>query len=265
MRFEGKVALITGAGSGIGRATAIGFAERGGRVAVADVNGENAAKVADHITAGGDSAVAIETDLAKPSDIEAMVAHTLATFGRIDVLHNNAYGVPSSLPRGQSGRLVDIHQARWDYTIQIGLTAVMQTIKLVAPIMQQQGGGATINISSIAGLYADAGTAAYNTVKAGVINLTRAIALEHACDGIRANCVCPGTIDTPLFQRAFAIPGYSEATNAALPLGRIGQPEEVANVVLFLASDLASYITGAVFVVDGGLTAKTGAPPLPIN
>jgi meso-butanediol dehydrogenase/(S,S)-butanediol dehydrogenase/diacetyl reductase len=131
--------------------------------------------------------------------------------------------------------------------------------------MQRQGGGAIVNTSSVAGLFADAGTAAYNAVKAGVINLTRAIALEHARDGIRANCVCPGAIDTPLFQRVLTIPGYSEATNATIPMGRLGRPEEIANVVLFLASELASYITGAVVVVDGGLTAKTGTPPLSIS
>jgi meso-butanediol dehydrogenase/(S,S)-butanediol dehydrogenase/diacetyl reductase len=237
VRFDGKVALVTGGASGIGRATALGFARCGGQVAVADIEGESAANV---------------------------VARTLKEYGRLDVLHNNAYGALAATQQHRVVRLEDLEQERWDHAIRIGLTAVMQAIKLTAPIMRKQGGGAIVNTSSVAGLFANAGTAAYNTVKAGVINLTRAVALEYAPDGIRANCVCPGAIDTPLLQSALSNPGFSEAITSAIPMRRVGRPEEIADVALFLASDLASYVTGAIVIVDGGLTAKTGIPDLQI-
>lgn len=259
MRFDGKVGLITGAGSGIGRATAIGFARRGGRVAVADVNGGNTEEVVKEITSAGGAAVAITADMTRPAEITAMIGRTVETFGRIDVLHNNAFGVPASLQRGRLARVADIDQQVWDYTLQVGLTAVMQATREVLPLMQCQGGGAIVNTASISGLLADYGIAAYNAMKAGVINFTRVVAIEYA-PRIRCNCICPGAIDTPLLGRSLTIPGFAAATKAAIPMGRLGTPEEMANVVLFLASDLASYVTGAAFVADGGLTARTGVP-----
>jgi meso-butanediol dehydrogenase/(S,S)-butanediol dehydrogenase/diacetyl reductase len=260
MRFDGKVCLVTGAGSGIGRATATGFAQRGAQVVVADVNGDGARAVAAEITAGGGSAVAIVADMAKPAEIDAMVAGTLEQFGRLDVLHNDAFGVPATMRQNRLARSAEIDQAVWDYTIQVGLTAVMQATRAALPVMQRQGGGAIVNTASISGLRADYGIAAYNVMKAGVVNLTRVVAVEYAPHNIRVNCVCPGAIDTPLLQRSLDIPGFRDATQAAIPMGRLGRPDEMANVVLFLASDLASYVTGAAFVADGGLTAKTGIP-----
>jgi meso-butanediol dehydrogenase / (S,S)-butanediol dehydrogenase / diacetyl reductase len=260
MRFDGKFGLITGAGSGIGRATAMGFAQRGGAVAVADLNGDAAQSVVNEITAAGGTACAIVADMAKPADIAAMIDETVHSFGRLDVMHNNAYGVPTSMQGARLAKIAELDQAVWDHTLQVGLTAVMQATRLVLPVMQRQGGGAIVNTASISGLFADYGIAAYNAMKAAVVNFTRTVAVEYASDGIRCNCVCPGAIDTPLLQRSLSIAGFADATIAAIPQGRLGRPEEMANVVLFLASDLASYVNGAAFVADGGLTAKTGIP-----
>jgi len=260
MRFDGKFGLITGAGSGIGRATAMGFAQRGGAVAVADLNRDAAQSVMNEIIAAGGTAHAIVVDMAKPADVTAMVDETLHLFGRLDVVHNNAYGVPASMQGARLAKIADLDQAVWDHTVQVGLTAVMQATRLVLPAMQRQGGGAIVNTASISGLFADYGIAAYNAMKAAVVNFTRTVAVEYASDGIRCNCICPGAIDTPLLQRSLGIPGFADATIAAIPQGRLGRPEEMANVVLFLASDLASYVNGAAFVADGGLTAKTGIP-----
>lgn len=261
MRFDGKAGLVTGAGSGIGRATAIGLAQRGGAVAVADLSAEAARAVAAEINGAGGSAIAITADLTKPSEIEAMIARTFDAFGRVDMLHNNAFGVPSSVQRRRMARVAELDQEVWDYTLQVGLTAVMQTTRRVLPVMQTQGSGAIVNTASISGLFGDYGIAAYNAMKAGVVNFTRVVAMEYAGDNIRCNCICPGAIDTPLLQRSLTtIQGFADATIAAIPMGRLGRPEEMANVVFFLASDLASYVTGAAFVADGGLTAKTGIP-----
>jgi len=260
MRFDGKVCLVTGAGSGIGRATAIGFGQRGGKVVVSDVNGAAAAAVAAEIVAAGGTAVTNVADMAKPADIEAMIAQATQTYRRLDVLHNNAFGVPEAMREKRLARVADTDQQVWDYTLQVGLTAVMQATRAALPIMRQQGGGAIVNTASISGLFADYGITSYNVMKAGVVNLTRGTAIEYARYNIRCNCVCPGAIDTPLLQRAYGIPGFVEQTQAAIPMGRSGKPEEMANVVLFLASDLASYVTGAAFVADGGLTAQTGIP-----
>ena len=261
MRFDHKVGLVTGGASGIGRAVAVGFAQHGGTVAVADVNRDAAELVVRHIEIAGGKALALAVDLTKPGEIEAMIARTLDAYGRLDVLHNNAFGVPPRMQKGRMARVAEIDDDVWDYTLQVGLTAVMQATRRVLPIMQRQGGGAIVNTASISGLFGDYGIAAYNAMKAAVVNFTRVVAMEYAGDKIRCNCICPGAIDTPLLQRSLTtIQGFADATIAAIPMGRLGKPEEMANVVLFLASDLASYVTGAAFVADGGLTAKTGIP-----
>jgi len=261
MDFSGKVCVVTGAGSGIGRATAIGLAGRGGRLVVADVNADAAASVVAEITAAGGTAIAVTADMTDPRQIDAMLDRAVETYGRLDVLHNNAFGVPPTLQGRRMARVAEMDQNVWDYTLQVGLTAVMQATRGVLPIMLRQGGGAIVNTASISGLFGDYGIAAYNAMKAGVVNFTRVVAMEYAPHNIRCNCVCPGAIDTPLLRRSLdTIQGFSQAAVAAIPMGRLGRPEEMANVVMFLASDLASYVTGAAYVADGGLTAKTGIP-----
>jgi len=261
MDFSGKVCVVTGAGSGIGRATALGLAQRSGKVVVADVNGDAAASVVAEITGAGGTAIAVTADMTQPRQIDAMLDQAVETYGRLDVLHNNAFGIPSTLQGRRMARIADLDQNVWDYTLQVGLTAVMQATRSALPIMLRQGGGAIVNTASISGLFGDYGIAAYNAMKAGVVNFTRVVAMEYAPHNIRCNCVCPGAIDTPLLRRSLdTIQGFGPATIAQIPMGRLGRPEEMANVVMFLASDLASYVTGAAFVADGGLTAKTGIP-----
>lgn len=257
MRFDAKVGLVTGAASGIGRATALGFAQRGGAVAVADMNEENANTVVAEITAAGGKAIAIIADVTQQADIDTMISQTVSQLGRLDFLHNNAFGLPSDQGAARTG---DLDDAVWDKTLALGLTAVFKAMKRAIPEMRKNGGGAIVNTASISGLYADYGIAAYNAVKAGVINLTRVVAIEYARHGIRANCICPGAIDTPLIAPALEMPGFRDQFDAVIPMGRLGKPEEMANVILFLASDLASFVTGSAFVADGGQTAKTGSP-----
>lgn len=261
MDFNGKVGLVTGAASGIGRATAIGFAHRGGAVGVADINARNTEAVVAEIRAAGGTAEPIVADVTKQADVERMIAHTADTFGRLDFLHNNAFGLPS--PQGTNAvaaRTADLDDGVWDNMIDLGLSAVFKAIKAAIPVMRKTGGGAIVNTASISGLRADYGIAAYNAAKAGVINLTRAVAIEYARHGIRANCICPGAIDTPLIAPALQLPGFADRIAQGIPMGRLGKPEEMANVILFLASDLASFVTGAAYVADGGQTAKTGSP-----
>jgi NAD(P)-dependent dehydrogenase (short-subunit alcohol dehydrogenase family) len=186
MKFDAKVGLITGAASGIGRATAIGFAQRGGAVAVADFNEENANTVVAEITAAGGKAIAVIADVTKQADIDKMISQTVSKFGRLDFLHNNAFGLPSDQGAARTGDMDDIV---WDKTLAVGLTAVFKTMKRAIPEMRKNGSGAIVNTASISGLYADYGIAAYNAAKAGVINLTRVVAIEYAQHGIRANCI----------------------------------------------------------------------------
>jgi meso-butanediol dehydrogenase/(S,S)-butanediol dehydrogenase/diacetyl reductase len=230
-------------------------------VAVVDFNGANAEKVAGEIKADGGKAVAIVADVTRAADIDMMFSRTLDTFGRLDFVHNNAFGFPAALRSGSAAvaPLADASDEVWNHTLDVGLTAVFRSSRRALAIMRSQGSGAIVNTASISGLRADYGIAAYNAAKAAVINLTRVTAIENARYGIRCNCICPGAIETPLLVGS-ATPEMIERFKEVIPLGRLGKPAEMANVVLFLASELASFVTGAAFVADGGQTAKTGSP-----
>lgn len=228
MRFDGKVALGSGAGSGIGRATAMGFAARGASVAVADIDRGKAETVAAAIRAAGGKAIAITADAGTPAGIDAMVSDTVRAFGGLDILHNNAFG-NLALPPGRS-RLAftgDLDDAVWTHTIDLALTGVFRATRRALPELLARGGGAIVNTASISGLFADYAIAAYNAAKAGVINLTRVTALEYAGRGIRVNCVCPGAIDTPLLRPSLGIRGFAEGTVGMIPMRRLGRPEEI--------------------------------------
>jgi meso-butanediol dehydrogenase / (S,S)-butanediol dehydrogenase / diacetyl reductase len=254
MRFEGKVGIVTGAASGIGRATAIGFAARGGTVIVADHSERGAKAVAAEIAGAGGKAEPIKIDVTREADIQGAVALARKQFGRLDFIHNNAYAFGKGWEPALAG---DFKDEFWDHAINIGLTAVFRGTRAALAVMREQGSGSIVNTASISGLFADYKNSAYNAVKAGVINFTRAVAQEYGPMGIRANCVCPGVIATPPVLQLSAAPERKQRFEQKVPLRRMGRPEELANVVLFLASDLSSYVTGAAYVCDGGLTLSS--------
>ena len=248
MDFAGKVALVTGGGSGIGRSTALGWARAGGSVVIADLDAPRAAKVADEIAAAGGCAATVQTDVAEQASIDAAVTLAISRFGRIDFLHNNAF---APWRGSDSAALVaEVGDEHWRHVMTLGLDSAFRFSRAVIPHMLRQGGGAIVNTSSTAAYHAEARVGAYGVAKAGLSQLTRSIALEYASRGIRCNAVCPGVIQTPLIGGA----PLPEDFLKTIPMGRAGLPEEIANVVLFLASDLASYLTGSIVVADGGRT-----------
>jgi meso-butanediol dehydrogenase/(S,S)-butanediol dehydrogenase/diacetyl reductase len=252
-RFQSRSALVTGGASGIGLATVRLLAAEGARVTVVDLPSSRGADVAVEI--GGHFHPA---DLSDMAAAEAMVAQHLAREGRLDILVNNA-GI------GSLGEIPDIDPGLWRKVLAVDLDAVYHACRIAIPAMREafraEGRTAAIvNTASLSGLAADYGFAPYNAAKAGVINFTRALAIDHGKDGIRVNALCPGLIDTPLAAPLAAIPGLMEKWTAGIPLRRAGKAEEMAEVIAFLASDAASYITGAAIVADGGASAHSGQP-----
>ena len=250
MKLASKVALITGAGSGMGRAGALLFALEGAKVTVVDIDQSAAERTARDIEAAGGKAIAVGADVSKKEDAQAMIAATVERLGVPDIVYNNA-GI-----EGESSFLAQMSEEAFDRVIAINLRGVWLGMKYALPHMVAKGGGSIINTASIAGMVAVRAAAAYCAAKAGVIALTRVAALEYGRYNIRVNCICPGTIDTPMIRRVHGgeIPPQALGPSAAV-LGRAAQPEEIAKMALFLASDDASFATGAPFVVDGGWTA----------
>jgi meso-butanediol dehydrogenase / (S,S)-butanediol dehydrogenase / diacetyl reductase len=249
-RFENKVAVITGAASGIGAATARLLWQEGASVVLADISETGVRSFAASL---GSSTLAVACDVSNRGDVDALIEAAVARYGRIDILFNNA-GI------GSYGNTVETPAEQWEHVIAVDLHSVYYACHAAIPHMPP--GSAIVNTASISGLGGDYRFAAYNAAKGAVINYTRSIAVDHAKDGIRVNALCPGLVDTPITAGIHQIPGLKEDWTGRIPLKRAAQPEEMANVVAFLASDAASYVTGAIIVADGGTTAHTGQPDI---
>ncbi len=246
-RLEGKVAIVTGGGSGIGRATALLFAREGAKVVVADITGKEK-ETADEI---GPSAVASHVDVSVSADIRAMIEAARNTFGKLDVIFNNA-GI-----EGAQAPTADCTEENFDRVIAVNLRGVFLGMKYAIPVMLAGGGGSIINTASIAGLVGFMGIPAYCASKGAVIQLTKTAALEYATHGIRVNAICPGVIWTPMVERFTGGTEEGKAQMAALePVGRMGTAEEVASLALYLASDDSAFVTGTAIPIDGGFVAR---------
>jgi NAD(P)-dependent dehydrogenase (short-subunit alcohol dehydrogenase family) len=249
--LKNKVTVITGAASGIGSATARLFCEEGAAVIVADVQDEAGRCLVDELAKNGHSATFLHCDVSSEADVTAMVHLAISHFGRIDVLFNNA-GI-----EGEQAPTAEATLENWQRVIDINLKGVFLGMKHGIKAMLQHGGGSIINNASVAGLVGFPNIPAYCASKGGVVQLTRAAALEYATQGIRVNCLCPGVIDTPMVERFTQGSAEAQAAMSALePVGRVGTPMEVAELALFLASDRSSFVTGAVIPVDGGFVAR---------
>lgn len=245
-RFDGKVAIVTGGANGIGAATVARLAADGARVIIADIKPP---------TASEGNVDFILTDATNPTEVSALIDVVRARYGRLDILVNNAgLGALAETP--------DMSEELWDTVFAINIRAIFLFCKHAIPLMRQQG-GAIVNIASISGIAGDYGMGVYNATKGAVINYTRSLALDCARDAIRVNALCPGIIETAMSEVTVARPEDRAAWLAPIPLGRLGKAEEMANVITFLASDEASYMTGSIVTADGGVTAHTGQPNVP--
>jgi NAD(P)-dependent dehydrogenase (short-subunit alcohol dehydrogenase family) len=253
-RLDGKVAIVTGAASGIGAATARRFVSEGARVVIADVNDEAGTAVARGL---GSAAAFRHTDVTSLPQLEAAVAFAVDRWGGLDVMHNNA-----AMTGG--GYVGELDPEVWESSLKVMMTGVFYGMRAAIPAMLRRGGGAIVSTSSVEAFYGEIMAAPYCTAKAAIINLTRTVALEYGRRGIRANCICPGAVDTPLLALMNAVGRRSREELAAQhAIGRLIRPDEIASVALFLASDESSAITGAALVADGGLTCGLGITGLP--
>jgi len=248
-RFEDKVVVVTGAASGIGAATARRFASEGALLVLGDLDGDGGSDVAKQC----ERAEFVRTDVTKLEEVEALMQCAVDRFGHIDIVFNNA-GIL------EPGTLPDVEPADWHRIIDVDLNSVFYGCRAAIPHLRNAGGGSIVNTASISGIGGDYAMPGYNAAKAAVVNFTRSIACEHADQNIRVNSVCPGPIETPMTAAVSQMPELAEEYAKVIPMARLGQPEEIAGVVAFLASDDASYMTGAAIVIDGGLTACTGQP-----
>lgn len=248
--LEGKVALITGGGSGMGRASALEFAAQGARVVVADYVADGGERTAAVIRDKGGEATFVQVDVTNPAQVQALIKKVVDTYGRLDCAHNNA-GI-----EGMICPTADCTVDNWNRIIATNLTGVWLCMKYEIPEMLKQSGGAIVNTASAAGLEGIQNLPAYCASKHGVVGLTKVAAKDYAKAGLRVNAVCPGPIDTPMLERiAHVSRGTIENAGAGTPMGRNGKPEEVARVVVWLCTDAASYVTGAAMPVDGGFVA----------
>lgn len=245
--FEGKVALVTGASGGIGRASALAFARNGAKVVVSDVQDDKGEETVTLIEAAGGSAIYKNCNVADADSVKALVSAAVNGFGRLDFAHNNA-GINDPM----SNQWDD---AIWARDLAVNLTGIMQCMREEIPALLNSGGGSIVNTASVNGLVGNPSQPAYVASKHGVVGLTRTAALRYAKDGIRVNAVCPGVVETPMVEAVAKVPQYREAMEKMTPMGRMAQPEEIAEAVMWLCSDGASFVTGHPLVVDGGATA----------
>ena len=248
-QFVGKVALVTGAGSGIGRASALAFAQEGAKVVVADVATEAGEETVQAICQVGGEASFRETDVSRADHVAALIQYVVTTYGRLDYAHNNA-GIEDA-----AASFIDYTEEQWDRVVSIDLKGVWLCMKYEIIQMLEQGGGAIVNTSSVAGLIGAAGGPAYTASKHGVIGLTKTAALAYAKKGVRVNAVCPGVIETPMVTRFAKTPEITTMLTKLEPIGRFGQPAEVAAAVIWLCSTASSFVTGVALPVDGGWVA----------
>jgi NAD(P)-dependent dehydrogenase (short-subunit alcohol dehydrogenase family) len=256
MRLKNKVALITGAGSGIGREAALLFAKEGASVVAVDMNDAAGKETVAAIEKDGGTATFAHADVSRAADADAMVATAKKTYGRLNVLFNNAGIFPAN-----DGSVLETDEKTWDLVLSVNLKGVFLGCKYGIPAMLESGGGSIVNTASFVALMGSATPQiAYTASKGGVLALTREIAVEFARKGIRVNAICPGPVDTPLLQELFSDPARKARRLVHIPMGRLAQAKEVAQAALFLASDDSSYVNGTAFTVDGAITAAYTTP-----